>query len=260
VHSLIDAEAAGFVPVDLGVGVHAGFTTRVGGVSEGPWGTLNLGLSTGDDPFVVRANRRRIADAVGCPVAYATQVHGREVVEIDDVHRSGPAAADTVGEADALVAHVGQGVAVVAADCVPILLADPDARLVAAVHAGRRGVVDGVVRAAVERLVALGASRGRLRAAIGPSICGRCYEVPASMRDDVCDCVPQAWSTTRQGTCGLDLPAGVRTQLGAVGVTQVVETGICTFEDERFYSYRRDGTSTGRFAGVVAHVGTRRAA
>jgi YfiH family protein len=144
---------------------------------------------------------------------------------------------------------------VVVADCVPVLLADASAGVGAAVHAGRRGLVDGVVQAAVAAMVAAGARPGRVRAAIGPAICGRCYEVPAALRDEVADVVPGVAATTSWGTPALDLPAGVAAVLAAAGVTGVHRTGWCTHTDDRFFSHRRStrtGEAPGRCAAVVA--------
>jgi YfiH family protein len=239
--------------VDLGPGVRAGFTTRAGGVSAPPWDELDLGLLVGDDPAHVRENRARVAAWAGAPVAWATQVHGADVHVV-----RGPddAAADTVGEADALVsAAPGTAVGVLVADCVPVLLADPVARVVGAAHAGRRGLVAGVVQAALATMVAHGADPGRVRAVVGPAISGARYEVPAAMRDEVDAVVPGTACTTHAGTPGLDLPGGVAAVLRAAGVGDVRLTGWCTDADERFYSHRRAqraGTTTGRFAGVVA--------
>lgn len=238
------------VEVDLGPGVRAAFTTRAGGVSRGPWAALDLGLHVDDDPDAVRANRRTVGRWLGAEPAFATQVHGRDVVVVNP----GSSGADTVGEFDALVGRSGTAVGVLVADCVPVLLADAEAGVVAAVHAGRRGVLAGVVGAALDAMAAAGADRSRVRAAVGPAVCGRCYEVPDAMRDEVAATVPATWATTRAGTPALDLPAGVAAQLAAAGVTDVHLTGLCTMEDDRFYSHRRDGGPhgrTGRFAGVV---------
>lgn len=239
--------------VDLGPGVRAGFTLRTGGVSRGVHASLNLGLHVGDDPDAVRANRARVRDWVGAPVGWANQVHGRSVVWSDGAERDA-AGRDSLGDADAVLARSGHGAGVMVADCVPVLLAAAGDGLVAAVHAGRRGVELGVVAAAVAALVGAGARPERLRAHVGPAVCGRCYEVPEQMRDEVAARVPQAWAVTRQGTPALDLPAAVAAQLAAAGVGRVDRTDVCTVEDARFYSHRRDGASgTGRFAGVVAH-------
>ena len=141
------------------------------------------------------------------------------------------------------------------ADCVPVLLAAADGAAVAAVHVGRQGLVRGVLPAALARLAEHGAAAADLYAAVGPSICGRCYEVPAALREEVAAQVPGTAATTAWGTPALDLPAGVLAQLAAAGVTRVHHLAACAREDERFYSYRRAGQAgdgaTGRFAGVV---------
>ena len=116
-------------------------------------------------------------------------------------------------------------VAVLVADCVPVLLADPEAGVVAAVHAGRRGLVAGVVEAAVAAMVAQGADVGRMRAAIGPAIAGESYEVPAELQDEVVAVVPETRATTSWGTPALDLPAGVAAVLAAAGVEHVTQLG-----------------------------------
>jgi YfiH family protein len=171
------------------------------------------------------------------------QVHGTRVDIVGDPPPEVPP------EADALVtASAGTILAVRAADCVPVLLADPSHGLVAAVHAGRAGVQRGVVPAALTALRELGADE--LVAWVGPHACGRCYEVPASMRDEVAAAVPTTWSETSWGTPALDLAAGVDAQLRPE-VAEVVHLGRCTMEDTAFYSYRREGTQAGRHAGLV---------
>lgn len=242
--------------VDLGDGVRAGFTTRAGGVSEPPWDELDLGLGTGDAPEHVRANRALVDRWVGGRVAFSTQVHGADVLTLVG---SSTVASATVGEADGLVSTSPDvAVGVLVADCVPVLLADAESRVVAAVHAGRRGLVAGVVQAAVDSLVRSGAQRSRLRAVVGPAISGAAYEVPAAMRDEVASVIPETWATTTWGTPALDLPAGVDAVLRRSGVGRVERVGVCTWTDERFYSHRRaqrSGTTTGRFAGVVRLTG-----
>jgi YfiH family protein len=146
---------------------------------------------------------------------------------------------------------LGEPLAVMVADCVPVVLVGDSGRggppVLAVVHAGRPGVASGVVPAAVTRMRDLGAAE--LSAWIGPSVCGGCYEVPGDMRDDVAARVPAAWCTTSRGTPGLDLPAAVRSQLQDAGVS-VEYSGHCTLEDDQLFSYRRDH-NTGRFAGLV---------
>jgi len=158
-----------------------------------------------------------------------------------------------VGTGDGLVTTTADlGLGVVVADCVPVLLADAARGVVAIAHAGRAGLVAGVVPRVLARMRALGAVQ--IAAVVGPSICGDCYEVPAPLRDEVDHAVPGTASTTSWGTPALDLPAGVLGQLREHGVEAVEHVAACTFTDERFYSHRRfgaDGTRRGRFAGVV---------
>jgi len=229
--------------VDLGPGVRAGFTDRHGGVSPAPYDGLNLGDHVGDDPDAVAENRRRVAEWLGAPLVLARQVHGSRVVVL-----ASPADA---GEADGLVSvDPGVAVGVMVADCVPVLLADHAAGVVGAAHAGRPGLVDGVLQATVAAMVEAGARVERIVAALGPSIQGVSYEVPAGMRDDVEARVPGTAATTSWGTPALDLPSGVAAVLADQGVTTVVRSDVDTYRDPRVYSFRRDGR-TGRFAGVI---------
>jgi YfiH family protein len=245
-------------PVDLGPGVGAVFTDRSGGVSLPPYDELNLAYHVGDDWDRAFANRSLMAAAIGAPLSrccYVHQVHGASVVTV------GADQVDTVRmrsarvDADSMVTTaVAAPLVILVADCVPVLLADPAARVVGAVHAGRRGVAAGVVRAAVAAMTAAGATD--LRAVVGPSVCGRCYEVPEAMAAEVDAAVPGIRARTREGTASLDLPAAVARQLAEAGVAQVTLDGRCTVEDPALFSHRRDGAAsatghTGRFAGVV---------
>lgn len=217
-------------------------TTREGGRSAPPYDGNNLALHVGDDPEVVAANRRLLANRLRVErVQFMRQVHGASVAAIDS------AAGDDVADVDALVtATRGLAIAVLVADCVPVALVGRDA--VGVVHAGRRGVVGGVVAAAVAEMRRL--DGGRLVAALGPSICGRCYEVPEAMQAEVVAVAPAARATTAGGTPGLDLPAAVRRQLADAGVEVEDRPAACTREDARYFSHRRDGV-TGRFAMVA---------
>lgn len=220
-------------------------TSRAGGVSRGPWAGLDLAEHVGDDPDDVAENRRRLAAVIGVPVerlVVARQVHGAGVETVHGPWPAGPP------EADALVTgEPGTVLAVLVADCVPVMMVAPDEGLVAVAHAGRRGLVAAVVPATLERMRSLGA--GRVLATIGPSVCGACYEVPAELRDEVAADHPVTATTTRWGTPGLDVAAGVHAQLLDAGA-EVGRVPGCTFEDPDLYSYRRDGV-TGRFAGLA---------
>lgn len=213
--------------------VDAGFTVRALDLSERP----------GSDAEVLDAALAALVEAAGVPVVRMSQVHGADVAVVREVPGTPPTA-------DALVTDVpGLALAVRAADCVPVLLADPATGVLGAVHAGRAGVAGGAVAAAVTTMRSLGA--GDPVAWVGPHVCGRCYEVPADLHDEVVAAVPETRSTTRAGTPALDLGAGVRAQLDAAGCCEVVEVGACTLEDPAWPSHRRDGGRAERFAGVV---------
>jgi polyphenol oxidase len=233
----------------LGAGVRYWFSDRNGGQSKLPYTSLNLGAGVGDDPADVAANRTMLAGQCGLPppgIAWMRQVHGTQV------RYAGAGWPDRDPDAcDAVYTDVpGLALAVLVADCLPVLIADPQARLAGAAHAGREGMAAGVVGALVGAMTAAGASPGRMRAVIGPAICGGCYEVPEQMRDRVAGAVPEAGCITTAGTPGLDLAAGVRAQLSAAGVGGIEHDARCTRESAELYSYRRDGV-TGRFAGLV---------
>ena len=224
------------------------FTTRWGGCSTGPYAELNLAAAVGDDPAAVGANRAANASWLGVDgVHFGRQVHGATV----HVVGADPPGAEVTPTCDALVTNrPGVALGVLVADCVPVLLADPVAGVVAAAHAGRRGLVAGVLARCVAAMAAYGSEPTAVVAAIGPAVGGCCYEVPADLQAQVAGWVPQSVSTTRWGTPSLDLPRTAVTVLRGLGVRQVHREAVCTAEDERFYSYRRSGV-TGRFAGVV---------
>ncbi|MGW1222371.1 polyphenol oxidase family protein [Streptomyces californicus] len=180
-------------------------------------------------------------------VVWMNQVHGRDVAVVD-----GPWGADAdIPAVDAVVtARRGLPLAVLTADCTPVLLADPVAGVAGAAHAGRPGLVAGVVPATVEAMVALGAHPSRITAHTGPAVCGRCYEVPEAMRAEVAEAVPGTWSETSWGTPAVDVTGGVHAQLAALGVTDRHSSPHCTLESGDHFSYRRDRT-TGRLAGYV---------
>lgn len=203
----------------------------------------NLALHVGDDAAGVHRRRRMLEDAAGLvpgSLRFMDQVHGT-TVEVMAPDTPAPTA-------DAMVSR-GLPLAVMVADCIPAVLVGqgPDGPILAAVHAGRPGIANGILPAAVERMQVEGATA--IRAWLGPSICGNCYEVPAELRDRVAEQVPRTWATTSWGTAALDLPAGARSQLKGAGVA-IEYAGPCTLETEHLYSYRHS-SSTGRFAGLV---------
>jgi purine-nucleoside/S-methyl-5'-thioadenosine phosphorylase / adenosine deaminase len=223
-------------------------STRAGGRSRGVYGTFNLSAGVGDDPAAVAANRARLARELGVPVVFLQQVHGTNVAVVDSPLDEGePDHPDT----DAVVtAKPGIGLAVLAADCVPVLLADPQAGVVGAAHAGRVGAAAGVLPAVVAAMTELGARSEAIEVLLGPAVCGGCYEVPAAMRAAVDAQLPGSAVRTRAGTPGLDLRAGLYHQLVELGIGRVGADPRCTVEDKALYSHRRDGR-TGRQAAIV---------
>ena len=217
-------------PAELAPGVLFLFTGRCGGISAAPYDTLNLGGAVGDDPAAVAENRRLTARTCGLAdgrLAWMRQVHGVAVRYADagfaEHHAAGhPAEADPaerpLPEADASFTDVpGLGLGVLVADCAPVLLADPQARIIGAAHAGREGMAAGVVTELLSAMSAAGADPARMHAVIGPHICGGCYEVPAEMRARIAGKVPESGCVTRKGTPGIDVGAGVEAQLAGPG-------------------------------------------
>jgi hypothetical protein len=244
---------AGLETIDAGLpGAVSGFTTRAGGVSAPPWDRGNLALHVGDDPDRVGVNRQALAQHLGVPaVSFPHQVHGSVVQVVGPLAHSGDGGSEGWPEADAFVtAAPAVALGVLVADCVPVLLADARHGVIGAAHAGRRGLAQGVVQATVAAMVGLGAEPESTSAVVGPAICGRCYEVPEAMRDEVDLLVPGSAAETAAGTASLDLPTGAAGVLRAAGIDRVAVSGLCTATDDRFFSYRRDGV-TGRFAGFV---------
>jgi YfiH family protein len=223
-------------------------TTREGGVSAAPYESFNLGDHVGDQPEAVAANRKRLAEGIGLGpdrLVWMEQVHGRTVGVVDGP-REGP-----VEVTDALVtAEPGLGLAVLTADCVPVLMGDSVAGVIAAVHAGRVGARLGVVPAALKAMIELGAQADRVEVLLGPAVCGECYEVPAAMRADVEKHLPGSASKSRSGKPALDLRAGLWAQLAELGVGKLGMDPRCTFEERSLFSHRREN-GTGRLAGVI---------
>lgn len=213
------------------------FTTRRNGASLAPYDSLNLAQHVGDDAKTVATNRRLLSMITG-PVQFMNQVHGDEVIEIK-----------AIGDdptCDALITcEPGIALAVMVADCIPLLLSS--STVVGAVHVGRRGLMNSVALKAVQAMRELGADR--IHAQLGASICGRCYEVPQELADEVIAKHPAASSLTNNLTPALDLPKALIADLVANGLSYQASP-ICTLENDDYFSYRRHNI-TGRNAGVV---------
>lgn len=226
---------------------HIAFTDRHGGYSSGDFSSFNLARHVGDDEAMVAANRSALSAVLGLGgerLSFVSQVHGTAIAEVTRADLRGPAA-----EADAqITTESGLGLAIMVADCTPVMLADPEAGIIAAVHAGRPGMSLGIVGDTVERMRELGA--GEIHAVIGPSICPRCYEVPEEMRAEVAAIEPVTASVSVTGTPAIDVAAGVAEQLRRAGVAIDHFSRTCTRESDELFSYRRQ-SRTGRFVGVV---------
>lgn len=215
------------------------FTDRTGGLSTGAFLSNNVATHVGDDLTTVMANRARLESDLALPIQFMEQVHGNKVAKVDNQIISPPIA-------DALVtARTGIALAVMVADCIPLLLSSADA--VAAVHVGRKGLMNEVALAAIDQMRAYGSSD--ISANVGPSICGTCYEVSQEIYDEVSRKFPLAASRTSDGGFSLDLSRALIDQLENHGIT-VIDQGRCTVENKDLFSYRRDGVS-GRQVGVV---------
>ena len=215
------------------------FTDRAGGVSSGKFASLNLGDHVSDLPDAVASNRKSIADKFG-QTQYMNQVHGNRVAIIEEV-------TDEIPTADALVTGIpGITLAVMVADCIPLLLTSKNS--VAAVHVGRKGLVNRVAEKAIDVMREI--SNAKISATIGPAICGACYEVSPEIYDEVTQSHPVSAARTKADTPSLDLVKALIVDLTAMGIAKIDNQSRCTHEDDGLFSYRRDGI-TGRQAGLV---------
>lgn len=211
------------------------FTDRRGGNSTGAYQGLNFGLHVGDNPVNVLANRNQFVGT-----QFMNQVHGENVVVATHLLDQDPTC-------DALVTtNPDITLAVMVADCIPLLLISKE--VVAAVHVGRAGVVNQIAIKTIQKMRELGANQ--MHGILGPSICGKCYEVPIDLQSEIVALQPKALAWTHQQTPSLDLPAALIAQLVGAGATYEASM-ICTMEDPIYFSHRRDAP-TGRFAGFVS--------
>ena len=225
--------------------VHAGCTTRLGGVSQPPFDSLNLAQHVGDDPSTVSSNRQRLSEYLALPSEphWLTQVHGCGIVTDDDV----------VNEADARITQtIGQVCVVMTADCLPLLISDKQGSCVAAIHAGWRGLAQQVVLKAVDEIPALPQD---LLVWLGPAIGPDAFEVGEEVRDQFLKQSVKFADAFKAGESEgkwlMDIYQAARIQLTGLGVTNVYGGEFCTYQDQqRFYSYRRNQT-TGRMASLI---------
>ena len=224
-------------------GIRHGFYTREGGVSTGIYAGLNCGAGSDDDRLAVVENRRRVAEHLGGKhrdIATPHQIHGADVIIV-----RAPMPRGERTKADAIVTKTqGLAVGILTADCAPVLFADPDARVVAAAHAGWRGAVGGVLKSTLDTMVSLGADRSRIVAAIGPCISGPNYEVGETFKSELLALDPSGerfFSLPEEKTKPhFDLPGYISHQLDSLGCYNTEAQTHCTYAGESlFYSYRR---------------------
>lgn len=227
------------IPIMLAPGVKVVYTTRLGGTSEGDYAHCNLGGKSGDDPNHVLANRVALSNAIDAKLSLVSQVHSGVAVDVDelfvmnrpfgfDVSGGKGETAQQVGEtADepAVVEADGQVTAqknvalgMFAADCLPVLMADPEAGVIGAAHCGRRGLQKGVIGATIEKMVSKGAQPERIVATLGPCICGDCYEVGGDIADEFDAQFPGTFTLSRFGQPGIDIAAAALQELAKAGV------------------------------------------
>lgn len=224
--------------------VRALCTTRHGGASGGIYGTFNVGVAVGDDPALVAENRARLRSLLPGDPVWLKQVHGTRVVNADEVH--------AIVEADACMTRTaGTVLAIQAADCMPVLLADRSGSVIAAAHAGWRGLASGVIENAV---AAMNIAPANVLAWLGPAVSGAAYEVGQDVHDAFTGADPAAataFVAHGHGKYLVDLYTLARQRLARLGVASVHGGGYCTFGDaDRFYSYRREGI-TGRMVALI---------
>jgi len=239
-------------PITANITARHGFFTRAGGVSQGPYASLNASLSGGDDPDAVHENRARVARTLGAAhLVGVTQIHGTAVIDVDApwVPGAGP-------RADAMVTSVpGLALGVITADCAPVLFHDPHTGIIGAAHAGWRGAAAGILGEVVAAMAAKGADPSRIVAVVGPCIAQASYEVGPDLRDAV---LPTLADAQRFFTAGrppdryhFDLAGYCLARLQAAGVAQACALGLDTMaDDSRFFSHRRRTLGNG---GPIGH-------
>ncbi|QRV02778.1 peptidoglycan editing factor PgeF [Arcanobacterium phocisimile] len=248
---------------DRNFGISHFFTTVEGGVSKKLYASANLGFHVGDRPDNVVQNRKLLEKRTGVPIVWMEQVHGAHVASVipqdPDILPTDPYGFLTVGQADGIilerrdVPETGLALAVMVADCVPVLLADRTGSRIAAVHMGRAGMEKEIVGKAVDMFLARGSHTNDISVWFGPHICKACYEVGAELAQQMPTAVR---SVTRWGSPGLDIALGGIHQLQERGVSVHI-SNQCTYESTLYYSHRRAtqlSGPTGRFAGIISLI------
>jgi polyphenol oxidase len=223
-------------------GLRHAFFTREGGVSDGIYAGLNGGLGSNDDPRNVAENRRRMAEQLAVAPDHFLSVH--QIHSPDAVVASRPWESGPRPRADAIVTRIeGLAIGITAADCGPILLVDPNARVIGAAHAGWKGALTGILESTIRAMEGLGAERDGMVAAIGPMIRQHSYEVGSEFVERFIDAEADNavffMPSTREGHSMFDLAGFIRMRLENAGVLMIDDVGVDTYSDERFYSYRR---------------------
>ena len=232
------------IPIMLAPGIKVVYTTRLGGTSEGDFAHFNLGGKSGDKPEHVLANRKALADVLGAKISLISQVHSGDAVDVDESfvinqpfgfdvsgtkkpedetdgenNATGNDGEPTVIEADGQVtSRKNVALGMFAADCLPVLMADPEAGVIGAAHCGRRGLQKGVIGATIEKMVSKGAQPERIVATLGPCICGDCYEVGGDIADEFDAQFPGTFTLSRFGQPGIDIAAAALQELAKAGV------------------------------------------
>lgn len=219
------------IPIALAPGIKVVYTTRLGGLSAGDYGNLNLGGKSGDEPEAVLSNRIALAEAVQARLSLVSQVHSGVAVDVDDSFvintPFGFDVSGTHGETDTphvieadgqVTAQSGIALGMFAADCLPVLMADAEAGVIGAAHCGRRGLQNGVIGATIEKMVAKGAKPERIVATLGPCICGDCYEVGGDIADEFDAQFPGTFTLSRFGQPGIDIAAAALQELAKAGI------------------------------------------
>ncbi len=224
------------IPIALAPDVTVTYTTRLGGLSAGEWGNCNLGGKSGDVPEAVMSNRVALAEALAAPLSLVSQVHSGFAVDMDEAFaQNTPYGCDLSGadfgldnaqaagviEADAQVtSRAGVALGMFAADCLPVLLADPEAGIIGAAHCGRKGLQQGIITATVKCMESKGACPERIVATLGPRICGDCYETGDEIADEFDAHFPGSFALTRFGGTGIDIAAAALSELAEAGIAR----------------------------------------